>query len=119
MNIENEYFTFKKQLENEMKTFKHFKYDLDITKMSEEQLDARNRGLKSSEKAVNETCEILEEIKVELYDYIYNGGEVSKETIETLSIDLHQDLTFFKAKELDEYDKEVLNGKVEFLESLI
>lgn len=118
MNIENEYWTFKKQLKNEMETFKHFKYDLDIIKMSEEQLDARNRGLKSSEKSVNETSEILEEIKVELYDYIYNGGEVSKETIETLSIDLHQDI-FFKGEELDEYDKEVLNGKVEFLESLI
>lgn len=116
MNIENEYWVFKEMLEKEIKDFKHFN-DLDVTKMSEEQLNARNRGLKSSEKAIDETIEILNDIKIELYDYIYDGGDVSKETIINLSSDLQYDLLF--TLNIDDYDVEVLNEKIKYLESLI
>ena len=116
MNLENEYWIFKEVLKKEMEDLKHFN-NLDITKMSEEQLNARNRGLESSKKAVNETTKILEGIKIELYDYIYNDGNVSKETIINLSSDLEYDLLF--TPNIDDYDVEVLNEKIKYLESLI
>ena len=117
MSLENEYFTTKSELKNELELLQKFQ-DQDITKMSEDQLKAHDRGLKSVEKSIEETNEVLDEIKVELYDFIYNDGVVSKKTIETLSIDLHQDI-FFKGEELDDYDKEVLCEKVNFLKSLL
>lgn len=117
MSLENEYFDIKNELENELEVLGNFQ-DQDISKMSESQLKAHDRGVKSIKISIEETNEILDEIKIELYDFIYNDGEVSKKTIGELHNDLLCDI-FFKDKEMDDYDKEVLQGKVNFLNGLL
>lgn len=116
MSLENEYFITRAESKNEIALLKQFQ-EQDITKMSSEQLEAYDRGIKSIEKDIVETDKILDEIKVELYDFIYNGGEVSKKTIETLLMDFTQDILFKQYE--DDYDLEVLNGKQDFLKSLL
>lgn len=116
MSLENEYYTISSELKSELDVLKQFQ-DQDITKMSEDQLQAHYRGIRSVESSIDETEKVLDEIKIELYDHIYNDGEVSRKTIKSLLGDITNDI-FFKEQE-DDYDLEVLQGKQEFLKSLL
>lgn len=115
VRLENEYFAEKQLIKRAEESIQKMQ-SLDVENMTQEQLEARERVIKSSKEEIKECQEILEEIKVELYDFIYNDGEVSKITIEALIDDLSIDV---KNGELDDYDVEVLNGKQDFLKSLL
>lgn len=115
MSLEKEYFNERQLLDNASKRLAKFQA-LNVEEMTDEQINARIRGIKSCEEDIKESKEILEEIKVELYDHIYYDGEVSKKTIESLLADITNDI--FKECD-DDYDLEVLQGKQEFLKSLL
>ena len=84
MSIENEYYAEKKLLENAQANLAKAE-ELDIEKMNDEQLAARQRLITSAKEEIAESEEILSEIKDELKEFINNGGEVSKELKEELS----------------------------------
>ena len=85
MSLENEYYNEKDFLTNEKQTLTKFEA-LDIENMTEEQLKARNRGIKNAKESIKESEEILKEIKDELIEFINNGGEVSESTLKDLGM---------------------------------
>lgn len=116
MSLENEYFAIKSELESETEILKEYR-EIDRSKMDYIQLKTFEKGVSNIIKSMEETEKILEEIKIELYDHIYNDGEVSRKTIKSLLGDITNDI-LFKEQE-DDYDLEVLQGKQEFLKSLL
>lgn len=81
--LENEYYNEKKLLENARDNLAEFEA-LNVEEMTEEQIAARNRGIESCKEDINESEEILSEIKEELVEFINNGGEVSEKTKEEI-----------------------------------
>ena len=116
MSLENEYFNEKQLINNASEKLEKMQ-GLNPAEMDEEQLEARERVIKRCKDDIKESKEILEEIKVELYDHIYYDGDVSKKTIESLLADFTNDI-FFKQDD-DDYDLEVLQEKQNFLRTLL
>ena len=85
MSLENEYFDEKQFLTKEKETLAKFE-SLNIENMAEEQIAARERGIKRCKETIKESEEILEEIKEELIDFITNGGDVSELTLKDLGM---------------------------------
>lgn len=89
VSLENEYYTFKQQLENEKNNLKEFE-SIKITEDNnnpfsiEERIASKERGIKSCQKEIQELEKIFQEVKEELTEYINNGGEVSESTIKDL-----------------------------------
>lgn len=114
MNIENEYLHQRTLFNKESLTLA--KAELRETEggMTEEQSKANANLIRMAKETVSEEKEILQEIMVELYDFIYEGGEVSKRTIQFLIIDLNRFIEFD-----DEYGVDVAFGKINYLRELI
>ena len=93
MSLENEYYTEKQFLTKEKETLAKFEA-LNVEEMTEEQIAARNRGIKRCKETIKESEEILEEIKEELVEFINNGGEVSEKTKEEIRYFESFDVTF-------------------------
>ena len=83
MNLENEYVHFKQELKSEEEKLAKFE-SLNENEMTEMQIEARNRGIKSCKESITEIKELLAEVTAELHDFIKNGGEVSNETLKEL-----------------------------------
>ena len=83
MNLENEYLHLKQELKFEEEKLAKFEA-IDISDKTDEQIEARNRGIKSVKKSIEEIKELIEEVKEELKELIQNGGEVSQATIDEL-----------------------------------
>ena len=83
MNLENEYLHLKQELKFEEENLAKFEA-IDISDKTDEQIEARNRGIKSVKKSIEEIKELIEEVKEELKELIQNGGEVSQATIDEL-----------------------------------
>ena len=113
--IENDYYVYKKELEYTVTKLHEFKEICgDLT---EEQINARDRGIKSCEKQIDYIINGLDEIKIELYDFIVDGGEVSHDTIEDLIYYLTIDMKL--NNDDGGYNVNVLNEKINFLKSLL
>ena len=120
MSLENEYITFKKELESDKRKLAEAKAivvapdennDLTI----EERTEAKNRAIKSIESRIEETEEILEEIKSELKEFIANGGEVSETTLKELEEsedDESSDSTYFD-DETNDFESFEVKFKIE------
>lgn len=121
MRLERQYNSLKQMLAREKKALARFEAaeiveDENNPFSVEERLQAKEKAIASCKENIKEYEEILEEIKVELYDFIYDDGEVSNKTIE----DLANDLSVDASKEgLDNYDREVLTEKANYIKSLI
>ena len=85
MSLENEYFNEKQLLKNAEEKLAKFEA-LDVKNMTEEQLNAQQRGIKRVKEDITESEEILEEIREELVEFINNGGEVSEITLKELGM---------------------------------
>lgn len=83
MSLENEYYNEKQLLENAQENLAKFE-EMDVTEMSREQIEARERGIRMVKEDIKESEEILEEIREELNEFIKNGGEVSEKTKESI-----------------------------------
>lgn len=81
MSLENEYYHWKKMVENETNNLEKFE-SLDVTQMDEMQLEARNRGIESCKEGIEEFSEIFNEVREELQEFIKEGGEVSQKTLD-------------------------------------
>ena len=84
VSLENEYFTWKQALKNAQEKLAKME-SLDVEKMTQEQLEARERVIKGAKEEIKECEEMLEEIKEELVEFINNGGEVSEKTKEAIN----------------------------------
>lgn len=89
MSLENEYVHWKQLVKNEEKSLAKFEA-LDTTNMDEDQLSARERGIRMAKSSIEEYSEIFEEIKEELQDFIDNGGEVSEITLREFKEETHE-----------------------------
>lgn len=114
MNIENEYLHQRTLFNKESLTLAEAELREVEGGMTEEQSKANANLIRMASEEKETIKELLQEIMVELYDFIYEGGEVSKKTVQFLIIDLNRFIDFD-----DEYDYDVAQGKINYLRELL
>lgn len=107
MSLENEYYTEKQMLKNAEEKLESFE-SLDDSKMTQEQIEAKERGIRRAKADIKESEEILSEIKEELKEFIANGGEVSESTLKELEDE--DKIIRFKGSHIDKDNEEYIEG---------
>ena len=98
MSLENEYYNEKQMLKNAEEKLAKFE-SLDVSKMTQEQIEAKERGIRRAKEDIKESKEIIEEIREELLEFIKDGGKISEITKKELHNECPEEFEKIEVKE--------------------